>query len=210
MNAGRSRARDQRGERRDIAGIRLDPAMGARVDGRHVARGRPEHVEREVEERRPAVGLDRQAGGLVDHRARLRRVGDRRGRLRDRRQDRDVVEFLQRSGTPASLRRPTTEHDHRGTVEVRRRHRRHPVGDPGPGGQCSETRPSGEFRVRLRGERRRLLVPGVDHAHALVASGVVERPDVPPVQREHHVRAETRQSGNGLLPSVSFDQCHVI
>ena len=84
-------------------------------------------------------------------------------------EDRHVVELLQRPGTPPALRRPPAEHDERRPVEPRRRHRRHAVGDAGPGGQRGDARSPGQLGVGLGGERRRLLVAGVDDAHALVA-----------------------------------------
>jgi hypothetical protein len=196
----------QLGDRRRIG---LDAASGRRVDLGHVARRRTEHVEREVEERRAPVWRDRRHRRVVHHPARLGGIGDRVGEFGDRLHDRNVVELLQRARTPAALWRPAPEHDDGRAVEVRRRHRRHAVGDPRARRQRREPRAPGQLGVRLGGERRRLFVAGVDDAHRLVASGVVERPDVTAVQREHHVGAESGQSGHRLLAGVSLDRCHV-
>ena len=126
----------------------------------------------------------------------------RRRRFRDRRHDRDVVELLQAAGAPPALGRPPTEHDERRTVEVGRRDRRHPVRDARSGGQDGKPRIAGQLGVRLGGERGRLLVASVDHPHALVAGGVVQRPHVAAVEREHHVDAELAHRGDGLLSCV--------
>ena len=153
----------------------------------------------------PRCGRPGEACGLEHHRAGRRRIGDRRRRLGDRRQDRHVVELLQRPRAPPTLRRPPAEHDERRPVEPRRRHRRDAVGDARPGGERRQPRSPGELGVGLGGERRRLLVAGVDDPHPLVARGLVERPDVAAVQREHHVGPELPQRGDGLLAGVSLD-----
>ena len=209
MNAGRSAPAISAASAATSPASGATPDADARVDRGHVACRRPEHVEREVEERRSAVRLIARRAASCTIAPACWGVLHRRGRLRDRCQDRDVVELLQRSRAPATLRRPTAEHDHGRPVEVRRRDRRDPVGDAGPGGERGEAGPPGQLRVRLGGERGRLLVAGVDHAHPLVAGRVVERPDVATVEREHHVGAERRQRGDRLLAGVSFDQCHV-
>jgi hypothetical protein len=85
------------------------------------------------------------------------------------------------------------------------RDRRHPVGDARPRGERGEAGLAGELGVRLGGERRGLLVAGVDHPHALVARRVVQRPDVATVEREHDVGAECHQRGDRLLPGMPFD-----
>ena len=203
------RTGDERRERRHgvVVGSGTHPV--ARADVGDLTARRAEHVEREVEERRAAVRFDRQTRRLVHHRTRLRGIGDGGSQLRDRRHDRDVIEFLQRPRAPAALGRPATEHDHRRSVEVRRRDRRHAVGDARTRGQRSDARTSGQLRVRLGGERRRLLVTCVDDAHALVTRRVVERPDVATVEREHHIGAVRTQCGDRLLAGVSRDLCHV-
>ena len=91
--------------------------------------------------------------------------------------------------------RPAAEHHDRRPVEPGGGEGRDPVGDARPGGEDGQPRRPVQLGVGLRGERRRLLVAGVDDAHALVARGLVEGPDVAAVQREHHVHAEGTQSG---------------
>ena len=199
---------DQRGQRGHCIVVGRNTESVARADIGNVASGRPEHVEWEVEERRPPVRLDREAGRFVHHRTRLLGVGDRGCHLGDRRHDRYVVEFLQRARTPATLRRPPAEHHDGRTVEVRRRDRGHPVGDPRTGRQRSEAGPAGELRVCLRCKRCRLFVAGVDHPHALVTRRVVQRPDVTTVEREHHVGAERSDRRHRLLTCMPRDLCH--
>ena len=132
-------------------------------------------------------------------------VEDGGRRLRDRRQDRHVVELLQRPGAPAQLRGPSAEHDQRRPVEPRRRDRRDAVGDARAGGERGDGRAPGQLGVGLGGERRRLLVAGVDDAHALVAGRLVQRPDVPAVEREHHVDPEGPHRRDRLLAGVALD-----
>jgi hypothetical protein len=154
--------------------------------------------------------LERQTDRRGDVATRSGRIGDGGRVLRDRREDGHVVELLQRPRAPPALRRPAAEHHERRTVEVRRRHGRHAVGDAGTGGEDRETGAAGELRVRLGGEGGRLLVPRVDHLHALVARRFVQRPHVASVEREHHVGAVRPKCGDRLLAGVSVDECHAI
>ena len=205
MNAGRSAPATSSARRVMASGSGSAAPAGGRVDGRHVARRRAEDVEREVEEHRPAVRRGGQGDRLVDHHPGLVRIGDGRRLLGDRLQDRHVVELLQRPGAPPPLRGAPAEHDERGAVEPRRRHRRHAVGDARAGRQGGDPRPPGELGVGLGGERRRLLVARVDDAHALVAGRLVQRPDVPAVEGEHDVDAEPPHRGDRLLAGVPVD-----
>mgnify|MGYP003337865496 CR=1 FL=1 len=50
---------------------------------------------------------------------------------------------------------------------------------------------------------------GVDHAHALIAGSVVQRPDVATVEREHRVGAEGHERGDGLLSGVAVEVTHL-
>jgi hypothetical protein len=133
-------------------------------------------------------------------------VGDGGGQLRDRRQHRHVVELLERARAPARGGGAPTEHHERRTVEHRRRDRRDAVGDARTGGQRRHARPAGELRVGLGGERRRLLVTGVDDAHAALASPLVQRPDVAAVEGEHHVDPELQHRRDGLLSGMPLDR----
>ena len=94
----------------------------------------PKHVEREVEERRSAMGVDREVRGGVNHCSGVTGVPDRARRLGDRLDDRNVVELLN-GPEPQRDGRPPAEHDERRAVEVRRRHRGNPVGDARAGGE---------------------------------------------------------------------------
>jgi hypothetical protein len=191
------------------------------LDGRRIGRlarqahtvgqlafGRPEHVEREVEEHRAAVRRHGQRRCLVDDQPGLRRVGDGRRVLRHGGDDRHVVELLQRARAPPPLRRPPSEDDDRRTVEPRGRHGRDPVGDAGSRGQHGQARRPGELGVGLGGERRGLLVAGVDDADTLVAGGFVEGlTRARRVQREHGVDAERAERGEGLLVRRGLRSC---
>ena len=208
MKAGRSAAAISSASSATAAGSGAAPRPTAGVDVGHLAGRRPEDVEREVDEHRPAVRGHRRRHRFVHGDTGLGGVGQRARGLRDRRQDRHVVQLLQRAGPPPSLRCPATEHDDRRPVEPRRRHRRHAVGDPRAGRQRGDAGPAGQLGPGLGGERGRLLVAGVDDPHPLVARRLVERPDVPTVEREHHVHAEAAQRGDGLLPGVALDHPH--
>ena len=91
----------------------------------------------------PRCGVSRRRDRVLDL---LRGVAGRRhgaGRLRDRRDDRHVVELLQRTRAPACLRCAATQHDERRAVEVRGGDRAHAVGDAGPGSEHGEARACG-------------------------------------------------------------------
>ncbi len=206
MKAGRSARATQPGDGGHRVGIGIAAGHHHRV--RQLGLRRPEDVEREVEEDRAPMRRQRGHGGLVDHQRGLRPVRDRVGRLGDGGHDRDVVQLLERARSPPALGRPAAEHHQRRPVEPRRGDGRDPVGDPRPRGQHGQTRGPGELGVGLGGEGGRLLVAGVDHAHALVAGRLVQRPDMAAVEREHHVHAEGRQRSEGLLAGMPGHRAH--
>ena len=208
MNAGRSAAAISCASAVHAPSSGASTTLVARIEAGHLTRRRAEDVEGEVEEDRAAMRRRGKSRRLEHHRAGHCRIGDRRGRFRDRREDRHVVELLQRSRAPTTLRRASAEHDQRGPVEPRRRHRRDAVRDPRPGGERRQPRLPGQLGVGLGGERRGLFVASVDDTHPLVASCLVERPDVAPVQREHHVGPESPQCRYGLFSGVSLDHFH--
>ncbi len=196
---------DELGQSGDRVRIGLGTTASSRVDRRDVAGRRAEHVEREVQEDRAPMRRRGEGDGLVDERAGLLGVEDRAGRLRDRGEDRHVIELLQRARAPAQLRGPAAEHDERSAVEPGRCDGRDPVGDAGTSGQRGHGRTPGQLGVGLGGERRRLLMTGVEHAHALVAARLVQRPDVTAVQGEHHVDPERPHRRDRLLAGVPVD-----
>ena len=104
-------ARDQLGEARHGVGVGCRCGDAATLGD--VALGRSEHVEREVEEDRTAVGAGGDLHGVVHLASRRPGVGDGGGQLRDRREDGHMVELLQRARSPSPRRRTTTEHDER-------------------------------------------------------------------------------------------------
>ena len=175
----------ERGGAREPALVR--PRRGVRRRGLRLGLGRlPEDdVEREVEERRPAVGPRGDGERLVDQGGDLR-GGGRGGReLDERPHERDVVDLLQRALAPAEGRRAPAEHEHRRVALLRRGHRAHPVGHPGARGQRAHARLAGDLRPPLGGEGGRLLVADVDQVDALRAAAVVEREEVAAGEGEH-------------------------
>ena len=141
-------------------------------------------VERVVEEGRPG----RRGAGEVE-RANRRladqlRLLDRLRRLRQRRDEREVVDLLEAARAPAHLGGAAAEDDDRGAVGAGAGDRAHPVGDAGAGGQRADAGRAGGLRPALGGERGRLLVADVDDRDALLAAAVVEAEEVPAGERE--------------------------
>ena len=75
-------------------------------------------------------------------------------RLGDRRDDRYMVELLQRTRAPARLGRATGQHHERRAVHARRGHRAHAIGDTRSGGQRRATEPARHLGPALGRERR--------------------------------------------------------
>ena len=120
----------------------------------------------------PRCGVSAEPDGVVDDCAPAVEASvDGAGRLGDRGDDRHVVELLQRARPQrrCGARPPSTTSGE--PLNMRRRHRRDAVGDARTGGEHGQAGPAGELGVGLGGERRRLLVAGVDDPHPLVAGG---------------------------------------
>ena len=115
----------------------------------------------------PVGGRRRRRERLVDQLGDL--GGRRRGAraLRERRDERHVVDLLQRALAPAELRRAAAEHHHRRVVLVRGGDRAHPVRDAGPGRQRADARLARDLRPALGRERGGRLVAHVDQVDAL-------------------------------------------
>ena len=205
MNTGRSAPATSSASRaiESGSGSTPRPAAGSTA-GRSPAEG-PNTSRGKSRNTGPRCGSAARAMASWTSGAGLLGVEDGGRRLRDRGEDRHVVELLQRPGAPSQLRGPSAEHDEWRTVEPRRRHRRDPVGDAGTGGQRGDGRAAGQLGVGLGGERRRLLVTGVEHPHALVAACLVQRPDVPAVEREHDVDPEGAHGRHRLLAGMALD-----
>ena len=89
-----------------VVGIRLGPRERRRVGGcGYLGRGRAPAVERDVDERRAAVRSSSGAQRRVERDGQARRVEAGRGVLGHGRDERDVVELLQRALTPPRFRR---------------------------------------------------------------------------------------------------------
>ena len=179
---------DELGDRRDrvAVGRGAGQLVGPGRIGKR-RRGSAPGVERDVDERGTSVGRARGPQRGVDELGDLfrRRCGARR--LRDRRDDRHVVELLQRPGAPSRLRCASAEHQHRRPVERRRRDGAHAVGDARPRGQRGGAGPAGHLGPTFGRERRRLLVACVDQPDAGLDAAVVQREEVPARQREQRV-----------------------
>ncbi len=185
--------------------VGLEPLPGAHrgtVDGRLVE----ELVHRHVEEGRPAVRGAGHPEGLVDGPRDLGDLVHGAAQLRHRREQRRVVELLQRAHAPAVGRRTAADHDERRPAERRLRDRADAVGDPWAGGEHGEAGDAGQLADRLRGEHRRLLVPHVEDPHRRVGldRAVVHREDVGAGQREHRVHAVRRRDGDGVVATVAL------
>jgi len=153
---------------------------------------------------RPNIGID-----LGNDRLCRRRGG--RG-LRDRRDDRDVIELLQRARTPPGLRRAPGEDHHRRAVHVRRRQRAHAIRHPGPRGQRGTPEPARHLRPSLGRERRRLLVPHVDEPQAgspaakagIVSGDVITAIDGVPVKDSRDLARKIGMTGPGTSVKLSL------
>ncbi len=125
---GLAQQRDRAGE---VVAVRL--RAGGRVGQRRARLGLvglgEDEVEREVDERRAGVGLQRHGQRLVDEPRDLGRRLGRRGELRHRADERDVVDLLQRPLAPAPRRRAAAEDEHRRVALLRAGQRAHRVGD---------------------------------------------------------------------------------
>ena len=133
----------------------------------------------------PGCGSSAVAQRLVDEPGDLgRRLGGR-GQLRQRRDERDVVDLLQRALAPAHRRRAAAEHERAATpfcwaepIALI------PFVTPGPAVSAATPGCAGDLRPALGGERRGLLVAGVDEVDALLAAAVVDREQVAARERE--------------------------
>ena len=142
--------REQPGHGRDGVGVGVGAAR--RTDDRHDTGALVEElVHRHVHEHRTAVRRPGRGEGLVHARGHLGGGRDGARQLGDRRDDRRLVELLQRAAAPAVLRGATTDHDHRRPGELRLGDGADPVGHararrsarpaPDGGSACRSPRP---------------------------------------------------------------------
>ena len=168
--------------------------------------GRAEHViHREVDERHPRrlpVGTCRGAQRIVDQRAdRVRRLRSR-GEPGQRCDERNVVDLLQRTLTPARCGCPAAEYHQWRLVLLGGGHRAHPVGDAGSGGQRRDARHAGHLRPAFGRERGGLFVSGVDQPDILCLTAVVYREQVATGQGEYRVDSAGAQSSGDQVSGV--------
>ena len=184
------------------AGSGAAPRDGAGVDRRDVDAARTEHIERDVDECRTAMRCLRGSARGVE--LGDDRLGGRCGRraLHDGRDDRHMIELLQRTVAPTLLRRPAADHDHRRSVHAGRGHGTHTVGDAGSRGERRAPEPPRHLGPALGRERRGLLVTGVDEPQVGLHRAVVEHEEVPARQREHHVDTVRAQDLDGEPAAV--------
>ncbi len=127
---------------------------------------------------------------LDDRRRRCRR----RGALRHRRDDRQVIELLQRARSPSTLRRAAGQHHDLRAVHPGRCHRADAVRDAGTRGDGRAANTPGHLGPSFGGEHDGLLVTRVDQPHvAALHRAVVEDEEVTARQREHRVDAVAAQ-----------------
>ena len=164
-----------------------------------------ELVHRHVDEDRAAVRGAGQREGLVHPAHHLAGGGQGACELRDRRQDRGLVELLEAAGAPAVLRGAAADDDHGGAVELGLGDGADAVGDARSRGQHREARHPGELAGGLRGEGRGLLVAHVEQPHRRVGGdgGVVHREDVGAGEGEHRLDAVGARGGRGQHAGVA-------
>ena len=133
--------------------------------------------------RRPTAARSASSISASDRVGRLRG----RGEPRQRRDERHVVDLLQRTLPPAQRRRPTAEDHQRRLVLLRGGHRAHAVGDAGTGGQSRDPGQPGHLRPAFGGERGGLFVSRVDQPDVLGAAAVVDREQVAAREGEDRV-----------------------
>ena len=93
------------------------------------------------------------------------------------------------------------------------------VGDAGSGGDHGKPRSAGELRGRFGGEDGGLLVSYVDEAHDRSAcldsglatdSGIVEREDVRPREREHRLDTVGDRSRDCVCAAMTVQGCRLL
>ena len=136
--------------------------------------------------RNAGPGVRRERGGqrLVDEPRDLGRRLRRRRELDQRRDERHVVDLLQRALPPAHRGRTAAEDEHRRSVLLGGGQRAHPVRHARPRGQRRHAGTAGHLGPALGGERGGRLVADVDDVDALRAAAVVDREQVAARQRE--------------------------
>ena len=141
-------------------------------------------VHREVEEGGAGGRLERGVQGLVDERGDVGGGLGGSGQLGQRRDERDVVDLLERAHPPACGRGAAAEREHRRAVHQRGRHPAHPVRDARARRERAHARLPGGLGPALGRERRGLLVADVDDVDALLAAAVVDREQMTAGERE--------------------------
>lgn len=97
--------------------------------------------------------------------------------------------LLQPAHPPPRGLRLATEEDHWYVGVPRIHDRGQGVANAGPGGHRRDARLSGHARPSVRGERRGLLVPHINHADALVQGSLVNRKDVTAAEGKEDLNA---------------------
>ena len=207
---GPPRRGEQPGDGLDRVGVGLDAGALARSDG--AGRGVEEGVHRHVDEDRAAVARAGEGEGLVDAGGDVAGGHEGLRRLGDRRDDRRLVELLQRAGAPAVLRGAAADDDHRGAGELGLGDGADAVGDARAGGEDGEAGDAGELAGGLGGEGGGLLVAHVEQAHRRALAlllrlhrAVVHREDVGAGQGEHRLDAVGAGDVDGQLAAVAGD-----
>ena len=198
-SASRSHGRVQRVPVRADRGRRARPAHRVRRR-RAPRRTRDPSGSRRTPRRTAAPTAARSASSIsAADRVRRLRGGGEPGQRRD---ERHMVDLLQRPLPPAQRGRPPAEHHQRRLVLLCGGHRAHPVGDAGTRGQRGDAGHPGHLRPAFGGERGGLLVAGVDQPDALGAAAVVDGEQVPAGQREDRVDAAGPQPAGDQVSGV--------
>ena len=194
--------REQVGRLHQLA--RLAEGAGRRAGGGNLA-GRglgEEDVHRQLEVRRPArLGERVPEGGGHELRDPLR-VGAERRPLRDRPQERELVELLERSLLRLRERASAAEHDERRLRHERVRDGGDGAGDARPCGRDGDSAGPPHPAPCLGGVRGGLLVADVDDPHSLETAALVDRHHVPTREREDRLDAVRRDRPRRQAPAL--------
>ena len=183
--------------------------LGSRTRRGRTCRRRPgagveELVHRDVDVHRTAMRGARDGEGVVEAGGHLAGGVESARLLGDRRDDREVVDLLQRAAAPAVGRCATADDDHRRAGELGLGDRRDPVGDAGPCGQDGQAGHPGQLAGGFGREGGGLFVSYVEQAHRRLGldRSVVHREDVCPREGEHGLHAVRPGDRDRHLPAV--------
>ena len=204
ISTGRLAPAEERSDLVELVGVGLAPRVWPST-GAGPAGGVEELVHRDVDEDRAAVAGAGCGEGVVHAAEDVAGGVQRAGQLRDRLDDRGLVELLQAAAAPTVGRCASADDHHRRAGELGLRDRADAVGDAGAGGQHGEAGDPGQLAGGLGGEGGRLLVTHVEQPHRRVGGdgSVVHREDVGAAEGEEGLDPMGPGGGNRELAGVT-------